>query len=104
MRRVGKAKIIELKMLLLSQIKLNLYYDSSFINNPFNKIENSNYSELFNKLKAGFSKISLIPVIKGAKVENLRMKLKKLSIKDIGNEVNNRSIENYYKMINVNIN
>lgn len=91
--------LIELILLILSQIKLNIYYDSSFINNTVNMIENSNYSELFNKLKTDFSEISLTPVNKGFKIEHLRMKLKDLSINDIGNEVNDRSIKNYNKII-----
>jgi len=91
--------LIELNLLLLSQIKLNVYYDSCFINNTFNNIENSDYSELYNKLKSDFSEITLNPVFKGVKIETLRLKLKKLSISDIGNEVKNLSIENYKRKI-----
>jgi len=93
--------LVELNLLLLTQIKLNIYFDSAFINNPNEKLENKSFLKLYNLLKTDFSEINLIPISEGEKTEKLRMKLKKLSKNDIGNEILSRNIETYLTKLSI---
>ena len=93
--------LVELNLLLLTQIKLNIYFDSAFINNPTEKLENKNFLKLYNLLKPDFSEINLIPISKGEKISKLREKLKSLSKNDVGNEILSRNIETFLTKFNI---